>query len=583
MTKINSNIVNSIIASSHLLPHDRKFPYIEEFSTNLKEFHEQNRHREEYDLEYIINNYNNKINQNSKKRNWSAISSATVQGLFSGVGAILGFCGINLPWFSTAGTGSSYIAGGGNAIFGATYLGAKLNRDIEGRGYFLKHLEDISLHLTADLIYRTNQEKSALQELQEKIKELDNTKQDYLDIEKQIEIKQKNITQIEEINSKIKQDLLEFQKIHYQSRPFYYKWSAQIFRQIFSPITSLIRFLMPIGLMSSIIAPQASIPVIAGLSGFYILCESIGSFLYSKSHSLRNNNYCQNAQQIDNIFDNICQAYKVFGIKIDNSTEIINAELAKEILKDNEIIAGCNHKHHHKKNHNHSHGYNKNHSHNHANLDNEHNEHNHNHSSSCWINCNNKNQLIKNGQKKLEKQESCQITIGQKLEKPESCQIKPTHVHFSFIENKIFIGLAKLYHNSLTKISKKIDSFCCKAKSFINSFKKPKSSVNNLKQQIYKDYNDSSNICLSSSSSISSGYNALNIEEIDLANDTPSQIIEKYNFSKKTKIKSEIENIANHDNDNVFDENAAPKNQIKILNYSNNKNSSGGNIISNVR
>ncbi len=144
--------IKLLCENSHNIPHDIKFPYIETFAKKLKQYLTYNPNA---NLPQIIALANNDLAKNSKKREKIAAYSTAISVIVGGLCYSLAAFGV--PVSSFIPSIISTISSSANIGYGGLNLGANLNRDIEGRGYLLKHLEDISLHLLGNLINEKNE------------------------------------------------------------------------------------------------------------------------------------------------------------------------------------------------------------------------------------------------------------------------------------------------------------------------------------------------------------------------------------------------------------------------------------------
>ncbi len=344
-------MVKSILDNAAKIPHDTKFPYLDKFANKTKD-------RDFKNISEIIKESNEEITKASNQNLIFSAGSTTIGATANLTNyGLVASGGVALPWLA----GISILPAVVNFVH-KVKNGVDLNAYLEGRGYLLKYLENVAIMLICDVAKR--------------IESLPDTS----------EISKENA---EDILKNVLQNLQEFNLAHYDPEPFYYKWSAQAFRQGLSNALSGAR--IGVGIASfagSIIA----LPVGIALTGTLLSSEVIGGCLYKKSHNLRNEKATEAAQKLDLVFEDIFKIYRDY-LQIKTTEQMQNLELKtspdegkEELRKFYEYLGPQSKKihehHHHEKSGEHNSNHNE-HEHPHHEKSGEHNsnhnEHEHHH------------------------------------------------------------------------------------------------------------------------------------------------------------------------------------------------------------
>ena len=348
-------MVKSILDNAAKIPHDTKFPYLDKFANKTKD-------RDFKNISEIIKESNEEITKASNQNLIFSAGSTTIGATANLTNyGLVASGGVALPWLA----GISILPAVVNFVH-KVKNGVDLNAYLEGRGYLLKYLENVAIMLICDVAKR--------------IESLPDTS----------EISKENA---EDILKNVLQNLQEFNLAHYDPEPFYYKWSAQAFRQGLSNALSGAR--IGVGIASfagSIIA----LPVGIALTGTLLSSEVIGGCLYKKSHNLRNEKATEAAQKLDLVFEDIFKIYRDY-LQIKTTEQMQNLELKtspdegkEELRKFYEYLGPQSKKihehHHHEKSGEHNSNHNE-HEHPHheksGEHDSNHNKHEHPNHKNC--------------------------------------------------------------------------------------------------------------------------------------------------------------------------------------------------------
>ena len=135
---LTKKFFDEVIANSKTIPHDPKFPFIPWYGEHLQKWRKDNSNAT---FEEWIAENNTRVQKNRKWKECFGITSA-ILGIGIGVGVVFGAP----AWLAAFGAIAALVNGGISI-----WKGAQLNRDIEGRGYLLKSMEDTMHHIIADL------------------------------------------------------------------------------------------------------------------------------------------------------------------------------------------------------------------------------------------------------------------------------------------------------------------------------------------------------------------------------------------------------------------------------------------------
>lgn len=291
------HLLKSILSNTENIPHDPKFPYLDEFANKTKG-------RDFKNISEIIKESNNEI---TKASNQNLIFS----GVSTTIGAtanltnygLVASGGVALPWLIAVTIVPAMV----NFVH-KVKNGVDLNAYLEGRGYLLKYCENVAIMLICDVA--------------ERIK--NSTDEDKTAKEGAVNL----------LKSALK-DLQKFNLEHYDPEPFYYKWLAQACRQGSSNALSGARFGMGVASVAgAVIAP----PVGMAITGLWVGSEAIGGCLYKKSHNLRNAKSITASESLDLVLKNIFTIYRDY-LKIETIEQMQDLELeispdkAKEELR----------------------------------------------------------------------------------------------------------------------------------------------------------------------------------------------------------------------------------------------------------
>lgn len=311
-----SQFLKSILENAAKIPHDPKFPYLTAFAEKMKAQYAENPN---LTVSQVIEGLNKDIAQNSKKRlfsSWFATSSSASTGATS---AALTIANVATSATSIALPAVAAIPTAVNLVYGAMNKGWQLNRDLEGRGYLLKYLENVMVLMIGDL----HEKREALAERIEL--EQDEVNKDLL---------QTQMRDLENALESSANELWQFNETHYKKEPFYYKWAAMSFKGVGS-LTGAAR--LGISIAATTTAFYAP-PVAIGLASGLVACDIVFTGLYRKSHRLRNEGAEKCAKNLDRALEATIGYYqaheKAASLEDLGNLTLASPTKARENLKD---------------------------------------------------------------------------------------------------------------------------------------------------------------------------------------------------------------------------------------------------------
>lgn len=312
---LTSQFLKSVLQNSAKIPHDPKFPYLAAFAEKMKAQYAENPN---LTLSQVIEGLNKDIKNNSRKRlfsGWFATSSSVSTGA---TGAALTIADAATRAASVALPVVAVVPAAVNLVYGAMNMGWQLNRDLEGRGYLLKYLENVTVLMIGDLYEKRKilaekieQEQDAQRKkpLQEQLQDLEKTIKSSLD------------------------ELWKFNETHYKKEPFYYKWAAMSFKGIGS-LTGAARLSLSIAATATAFFSGVGAAVLAGS---LLVSDLVFTGLYRKSHRLRNEGAEKCATNLDTALEAAIGYYqeheKVASLKDLGKLNLASPIKARENLK----------------------------------------------------------------------------------------------------------------------------------------------------------------------------------------------------------------------------------------------------------
>ena len=321
MPNLFSQFFAKVLRNSEKIPHDKKFPYLSAFAEKVKAEYGD---RSDLSISEVISNLNEDIKSNSKKRlfsGWFSTSSSVSTGVASATLSILDTASraatVAIPIIST-------IPATINLVYGAMNKGWQLNRDLEGRGYLLKYLENTAILMIGDLY-----EKREI--LKERIKNIKLGAQS-LETDENLENLEKSLKDLEDTIKKSLDQLCNFNKTHYQKIPFYYKWAAMTFRSIGS-LSGIARFGLSVA--TAVTAFFSNVGALV-LAGTLLASDLVFTALYRKSHQMRNESALSCAANLDQGLQEIFAHYEkqeqITSLQALESRMMISPKKAKKNL-----------------------------------------------------------------------------------------------------------------------------------------------------------------------------------------------------------------------------------------------------------